>query len=300
MAHEGRLIEIDDAPQRNVDAPQRNVDAPQRNEIAAPVNVLPVEAPNVDVAAALTVTPLPAYVYDSAEWFLQVESIFHMLRVTSQPRKFASVMQKLPPDIVGKVSDILSDIPRTNPYDRLKEAIIKRTGRSEEERIENVLRNVTRGDRSPSELLQYMKTQLGSQNVSDKVLRSMWMERLPKSVTQIIAPMMRTAALEDLAESADLVFSRLDHSIHAIKTPEPVPQSSLERALADLQQQVNDLRIALQRQDRSRTPARRDSNRTQSRSRDRSTLNGLCYYHRRFGDKAKKCTSTCTHKAQEN
>ena len=247
----------------------------------------------------MNVTPLPAYVYDSVEWFLQVESIFQMLRVRTQARKFASVMQKLPPDIVGKISDFLSDIPQQDPYDRLKEAIIKRTGRSEEERIEDVLRNVTRGDRTPSELLQYMKTQLGTQNVSEKVLRSMWMERLPRSVNQIIAPMMRTAALDDLAESADLVFSRLDIGINTVRTPEPVAQTTIERKLADLQQQITDLRIALQRQERSRTPSRHYNNRSQSRSRDRSSRDGLCFYHKTFGDKARKCTPPCKHSSAQ-
>ena len=268
MAQEGQLIDIDAAPPTQMDI--------------------------------LTVTPLPAYVYDSAEWFLQVEAIFQMLRVRSQPRKFASVMQKLPPDIVGKVSDILSDIPQENPYDRLKEAIIKRTGRSEEEKIEDVLRNVTRGDRTPSELLQYMRSQLGTKNVSDKVLRTMWMDRLPRSVNQIIAPLMRTAALDDLAESADLVFSRVDNSVNTVRTTEPVAQTSIERTLADLQQQVKDLRIALQRQERGRTPCKCDHNRTQSRSRDRSARDGLCFYHRRYGDKARKCTPPCNHSAQGN
>ena len=257
--------------------------------------------PEVDVAATFAVTPLPAYVYDSTDWFLQVESIFQMLRVTSQPRKFASIMQKLPPDIVARVSDILSDIPPENPYDRLKDAIIKRTGRSEEERIENVLRNVTRGDRMPSELLQYMRTQLGSKNVSDKVLRSMWLNRLPSSVTQVIAPMMRSAALDELAESADLVASRLENNVNAIHTPQPTSSpnalTEFEKRITLLQQQVQQLTIALQNRERSRTPSARKHNRRQSRSRDRSQL---CYYHSRFGDQARKCVSPCQHAAQGN
>ena len=152
----------------------------------------------------------------------------------------------------------------------------------------------------PSELLQYMRTQLGSKNVSDKVLRSMWLNRLPSSVTQVIAPMMRSAALDELAESADLVASRLENNVNAIHTPQPISSpnalTEFEKRITLLQQQVQQLTIALQSRERSRTPSARKHNRHQSRSRDRSKL---CYYHSKFGDRAQKCKSPCRRANQE-
>ncbi|CAE1271019.1 unnamed protein product [Acanthosepion pharaonis] len=172
---------------------------------------------SLDMTAAII--PLPAYHHNAKNWFLQVESIFSMLRITSQRARFANVMQKLPSDMMDEIFDVLSDLREHEPYDHLKEAILKRTGRSEEDMIEEILRNVTRGDKTPSQLLRYMRNQLGKHNVSEKVLRGLWLEHLPKSVAQIIAPMTRATPLDDLAESADLVFAQFDHSVNAVRAP---------------------------------------------------------------------------------
>ena len=97
---------------------------------------------------------------------------------------------------------------KKKPYDYLKGIILKYTGHSEEERIRDVLQNITIGDKTPAQLLRFMKSQLGSKHVSETVLRTRWMERLPSWVSQIIVPMSRSTALDDLADSADLEFER--------------------------------------------------------------------------------------------
>ena len=203
-------------------------------------------------------------------------------------------MQRLPPDIISKISDMLTYIPEDDPYDYLKDIIIKRTGRSEEDRIEDALRNTTMGDRTPTQLLHYLKSQLGAHNVSERILRSLWLERLPRFVKQIIAPMTRTTALSDLAESADLVFAQAEHGVHAIRAPEPEPQSALQKTLADLQRQIEEIQVTLKRQDRGRTPTR-NRDRNQSRSRERQQQPDLCWYHFKFGNDAKKCRPPCRH-----
>ncbi|CAE1308992.1 unnamed protein product [Acanthosepion pharaonis] len=215
---------------------------------------------SLDMTAAII--PLPAYHHNAKNWFLQVESIFSMLRITSQRARFANVMQKLPSDMMDEISDVLSDLREHEPYDHLKEAILKRTGRSEEDMIQEILRNVTRGDKTPSQLLRYMRNQLGKHNVSEKVLRGLWLEHLPKSVAQIIAPMTRATPLDDLAESADLVFAQFDHSVNAVRAPdiakhERYEPSKTERALADLQRQIRELQISLRPRTRTSTPSRR-------------------------------------------
>ncbi|CAE1290039.1 unnamed protein product [Acanthosepion pharaonis] len=115
-----------------------------------------------------------------------------------------------------------------------------------------------------------MRNQLGQHNVSEKVLRGLWLERLPKSVTQIIALMTRATPLDDLAESADLVFAQSDHGVNAVHTPdttkrERYKQSATERALADLQRQIREIQISLR--PRRRRPYRQKRRRTSSRER---------------------------------
>ncbi|CAE1297034.1 unnamed protein product [Acanthosepion pharaonis] len=122
-----------------------------------------------------------------------------MLRITSQRARFANVMQKLPSDMMDEISDVLSDLREHEPYDHLKEAILKRTGRSEEDMIQEILRNVTRGDKTPSQLLRYMRNQLGKHNVSEKAKH----ERYEPSKTE--------RALADLQRLIDEVLRGLLH-----------------------------------------------------------------------------------------
>ena len=138
-------------------------------------------------------------------WFQQIETIFLMLRVKSQRIKVANLMQKLPSDITSKIADILTKLPEQNPYDHLKEMILKHTGRSGEGRIRNVLQNITRGDKTPAQLLQYMKSQLSSKHVSETALQTLRMELLPPSATQIISPMSRATPLDNSVNYAHLV-----------------------------------------------------------------------------------------------
>ncbi|CAE1262213.1 unnamed protein product [Acanthosepion pharaonis] len=141
-----------------------------------------------------------------------------MLRITSQRARFANVMQKLPSDMMDEISDVLSDLREHEPYDHLKEAILKRTGRSEEDMIQEILRNVTRGDKTPSQLLRYMRNQLGKHNFDH-------------SVNAVRAP--------DIAKH------------------ERYEPSKTERALADLQRQIRELQISLRPRTRTSTPSRR-------------------------------------------
>lgn len=80
-----------------------------------------------------------------------------MLRITSQRVKFANVMQRLASDIMDEISDVLSDLRKHEPSSHLKEAILKYTGHSEEDMIQEILRNITRGDKTTTQLLRYMK-----------------------------------------------------------------------------------------------------------------------------------------------
>lgn len=63
--------------------------------------------------------------------------------------------------------------------------------------------------------------------------------------------------------------------------------SALQEQIRTLTEIVEELRVRTDR----------NQNRKQSRSRSRSrsrNLNGECFYHHRFGSKAKKCTAPCT------
>lgn len=94
-------------------------------------------------------------------WFLQIEAIFFIQKITSQ--KITYLVPASPLSIVDELADLLESIAENEPYSYLKEAILKRTGRRDEDLLRE-FNNVTRDDRTPSQLLWYMKSRLGKKH----------------------------------------------------------------------------------------------------------------------------------------
>ncbi|CAE1272688.1 unnamed protein product [Acanthosepion pharaonis] len=107
------------------------------------------------------------------KYCVQLDAIFQARHVTSQQSKFASVVEKLPAEVAAEVADILTSIPTDKPYETLKQAILHRTGFSEERKIRDLLTNITIGNSKPSQLLRRMQQLLGDNNISATVFRQM-------------------------------------------------------------------------------------------------------------------------------
>ncbi|CAE1274876.1 unnamed protein product [Acanthosepion pharaonis] len=239
------------------------------------------------------VTPFPPFHEGNIKnWFLQMEAIFTVRRITDQKTKFGHVVAVLPPAIVDEVADFLEAVPEVEPYARLKEAILRRMGRTEESLIRELFSNLTCDGRTPSQLLRYMKSRLGKNTMADSILKSLWLDRLPTTITQILAPMSENTPIDQLADAADRIFSQLDQQTTPVHSAEATKDHrSLEKTVEDLQRQVRDLTLAQKSHGRSRFPSRRRfRSRPRSSSRNKDATSTMCYYHRRFGSAAHYCT----------
>ncbi|CAE1161479.1 unnamed protein product [Acanthosepion pharaonis] len=173
-----------------------------------------------------------------------------------------------------------------------------RMGRTEESLIRELFSNLTCDGRTPSQLPRYMKSRLGKNPMTDSILKSLWLDRLPTTITQILAPMSENTPIDQLADAADRIFSQLDHQTTPVHSAEAISDHrSLGKTVEELQRQVRDLTLALESHGRSRFPSRRrfrSRPRSSSRNRDATSM---CYYHRRFGSAAHYCTKPCTYTA---
>lgn len=70
---------------------------------------------------------------------MQFEAIFTAQNITSQRARFAHVIRALQPSVVDEVADLLENVPHTEPYSRIKGAILKRTGKSDEEMFAGII-----------------------------------------------------------------------------------------------------------------------------------------------------------------
>ncbi|VDP96048.1 unnamed protein product [Echinostoma caproni] len=130
----------------------------------------------------------PEVTSENPEAFLAfLESRFHEARITEQLSCYHKLLSAIPRDMLINFRDIYMNIPARNPYDVLKEAILRRMAVSEEKRIQLLLSGIQLGNLKPSQLLRQMRALVGNTTIDDSVLRQIWLQRLPEQ-TQHFQP----------------------------------------------------------------------------------------------------------------
>ncbi|CAH8571725.1 unnamed protein product [Heterobilharzia americana] len=156
-----------------------------------------------DSTAQMAITlQLPTFwAHRPSAWFSHVEAQFALRHIQSQETKSNLVIVSLPENVIEDVSDVLDD-PAPNLYDRLKTALIKRVALTDQQKVQELFRDVHLGDRKPTQLLRQMKQLIADFNIDEAFLKQLWLQRLPQSVQGILAPFHKCPLIE-LAEAAD-------------------------------------------------------------------------------------------------
>ena len=279
--------------------------------------------------AAVSLKLPPFWPHDPTIWFAQVEAQFQTRQITSQLTKFSYVVSSLQPEIAQEVRDLLISPPSVDPYDKLKTELIKRTSESEQKRLHQLLISEELGDRKPSQLLRRMKQLLGENKLEERILRQLFLQRLPQNVQLILASSSDAVDLEQLALIADkivevavpLAVSNVSAGSATAPTTMP-PHSSYDSRLDEMQAQISQLTslvkslVTNESQDNHRVYGGRERSRDRYKKRDRSSSRSRsrsryqsknppragsdCWYHWRFGDKALKCVKPCSFESKDN
>ncbi|CAE1282833.1 unnamed protein product [Acanthosepion pharaonis] len=201
---------------------------------------------------------MPVFNSNVQTWFLQLDAIFQARHITSQQSKFAAVVEKLPAEVAAEVADILlTSLPIEKPYETLKQAILHRSGFSEERKIRNLL-NVTIGDARPSQLLRRMQQLLGDNDISTTVFRQMWLDKLSADIVRILAALADDMDIQKLATIADKVADTTPiRHISATETVDGLVPD-VNRQIQKLSSELQEISIQLRDLQKSHT-SRRDN-----------------------------------------
>ncbi|KAJ8914441.1 hypothetical protein NQ315_017537, partial [Exocentrus adspersus] len=242
----------------------------------------------------------PFWPEDPELWFAQIESQFTIAGIVTDETRYGYVAGNLEAKYAMEVRDILTNPPASNKYDFLKVNLIKRLSESQEHKTRRLLEREELGDRKPSQFLRHLQL-LAGPLVTENLLRSIWMGRLPPSMQAILAT-QNTSPLSTVADLADAVFEATSPSVSAVSTATPSPPTDIVReltaAIANMTATLREEISAIANEQ----PRRREVNdRQRSRSRSRSqghscrcpTNPDLCWYHDRFGNQARKCIKPC-------
>ncbi|XP_076623120.1 uncharacterized protein LOC143342784 [Colletes latitarsis] len=255
---------------------------------------------------------VPDFTADDPElWFCVLERNFAAGGVTSDGVKTSYVTGALGPRYIAEVRDVLLNPPLTGLYDTLKRELIRRLSVSQEQKARRLLEHEEIGDRKPSQFLRHLRGLAGT-SVSEALLRTLWMGRLPGNVRAILATQI-DAALDKVAELADAILDTMPgrplvaEAALAGVPPQLAPVDSVTERMMQLlitlqsqtevmQGQIAELRASrrdprpFRRYDRRRSASRRRFN-----SRERSpSASGMCWYRARFGARAHRCVAPCS------
>lgn len=255
-----------------------NPESESKNEIATPqLQVLKINYPAFDGD-------------DVDMWFVCLEAAFEVNGIKSDKTKFNALIVALGTRAKHVYSTIsrCSEMTTQERYSTLKTDVIAHFHPSETKRISTLLAGVTLGDQKPSSLLSQMR-RTGGAGCSDKILANIWVRALPPTVRSILAA-MSTATLDEQAKVADKIMEAPKNEIDSVQdTSSTHQQSSLEAQVAALTKKLDDLLREQHRRPWNRRDShpRRYNSHHRSQSRERGPF--ICYYHRRYGNAAKKC-----------
>ncbi|KAL1130218.1 hypothetical protein AAG570_013156, partial [Ranatra chinensis] len=106
-------------------------------------------------------------------------------RIRKSISKFHIVLPKLEADILTQVSDLLYNLG-DELYELLEERLITMYGDNQSQRIRKMLEKKRLGSQKPSQLLRQMKLTAGNL-MSDDVVRTLWLQALPKRMQEILS-----------------------------------------------------------------------------------------------------------------
>lgn len=271
--------------------------------------------PMAETAGASTATTaaisLPAFWPSRIElWFATAEARFDLAypKVTQETTKFNHVLTVLSPEIAEEVADLITKPDSTEPYTKLKQAIISRTSLSESQKLKQLLSGEELGSRKPSQLLRHMRQLVKSAGyVNDTVLQELFLQQMPSTVKPILVSLNNTT-LEQMAEIADRIIENTSVVAAAVarssddagkSTPAPSsdPMAKLVEKLDSVLKRLDNLERSRSRERRRYSSNERSKSRGRSYSRrGRTPASGrgrVCWYHYKFGEDAKKCTQPC-------
>jgi hypothetical protein len=281
----------------------------------------------------------PFWAEDPVLWFAQIERQFVCAGVTQESSKFDIVTSALERRYATAVRALILNPPVDGRYEELKLQLVRRFSPSLDARLQQLFQHEEMGDRSPSQFLAHMKI-LGGPDVSDTTLRVLWLSRMPQRMSSILAasppgdlealaviadriheravPGSRVASIDTPATlpSCQEQLDELIQQVAALSADRSAAETTRTRSAAapanlpscqeqldELVQQVAALSAGRSAVETTRTRSANQQHATSAATRD--TVDGapgdeMCWFHRTFGDRAKRCRKPCSFRAKNS
>jgi hypothetical protein len=203
-------------------------------------------------------------------WFIQVEAQFKLRGITQDSTQYAYVVAALDQHTAERLLDLLENPPATNLYMSLKNRLLASFSLSTRQRASRLLNMRGLGDRRPSELMDEMLALLGDHRPC-LLFEELFRQQLPADVRMALEP-IDFSDPRAAAQFADALWeNRLQPSVVPVQLSEDTAVAAASRG---------------------------DTMHSRPRTPWSSTTPDVCYYHRRFGRNARRCSPPCNFSAK--
>lgn len=227
----------------------------------------------------------PFWKNDPELWFAVLEKKFLNAEISNDDVKYNKVIDTLDESIVVSISKIIRNPPAFDKYEAIKQSLLQTYQISNDERLHVLLNQLFLGDNKPSQLYQQMQN-ISSQQISDELLLTIWIKKLPSNIQQHIRGMSKITNTKDLLLIADGMAEA------PVNTNQQNLVSTSTEEEHQLIQKVDALVNSLnKKQNPKQFPQTKFDNNFEDSG-------FICYYHKKFGSNALRCTYPCLHHSE--
>lgn len=244
-----------------------------------------------NVLGAVHTVKLPPFWHeDPQSYFAMAELKFSLFRITSDASKFQHVASNFDAKLVSLCRDLILNPPQRDKYNSLKQRVLSALAPSEEANIRRLLHGHPLGSEKPTVYLQQLRN-LAAGQCNETLLRTLFLEQMPEDIRRILV-IGSASTLDQLSAQADKMLEISRSTINQVSVHSTVPSNLLT---------TEPLQAIINRLDKLEANIAQSRGRSQSvgrqnfRNRSPSTSK-LCFYHRRFRERARKCQDPCSWK----
>ena len=270
-----------------------------------------IEMTNTDriIAINTATVKLPTFTStDPYTWFIRSEAQFRSKNITRSPTKSDYILQALPEEVCTKISTFLRKNPTSIDYDDLKAEILRKYTLQSSERVRKVMEMIAQplGDRSPrtaweemTRLLQLDKLDEDGNFKEVDVKRELWLLHLPEPIRASLHD-SSSLSIENLLTKADnpqishrsvLQNNAWRPAIGFVSDHTSKPMYELNQSEESINVHGDDYKDSVAYISSGNGSMKHNKSRPfQARGNSNTRL---CYYHSKWGNKARSCAPGC-------
>jgi len=153
--------------------------------------------------AHVSVKLLPFYKKSPSTWFRQMESQFHLAKITNDETKFHHILAALPEEIASFLP-----LDEEASYEKLKKLVIDSLKANHHQLIEEALSAVELGDKRPTQLVVEIKRKFADIGITpdEAIIKSRILSALPPNIKAALVG-HDSASLDDYVKIADSMMA---------------------------------------------------------------------------------------------